>query len=61
VIDVSTLSGPCPRCIGRRVYRVSVPTDEWQCVPNAVPFPLPEHLREHDATEETVLAPTGAA
>lgn len=57
MISVSTLRGPCPRCLGRRVWRVSVPTDEWSCVPNAVPFPLPEHIIHHDATEQIVLAP----
>jgi len=51
VIDVSTLCGPCPRCPGRRVWRVSVPTDEWSCIDNARPFPSArEHVRDHDAT-----------
>lgn len=58
VINVSLLRvpDPCPRCLGRRVYRVSVPTDEWSCVPNMIPFPwLREHVRDHDALETQEL------
>ena len=56
MIDVSTLRGPCPRCTGRRVWRVSVPTDEWSCIPNPIPFPFkPSHMRVHDATETQEL------
>lgn len=54
MIDVSTLVGPCPRCRDRRVWRVSVPTDEWSCIPNAMPFPYERgHVIDHDATETT--------
>lgn len=50
MIDVSKLAGRCPRCVGRRVWRVSVPTDEWSCVPNdrLPPFTHAD-VRDHDA------------
>ena len=56
MIDVSTfhMGDRCPRCTERRVYAVSIPTDEWRCVPNAVPVPwLPSQVREHNAADET--------
>ena len=52
MIDVSRLCGPCPRCHGRRVWRVSVPTDEWSCIDNARPFPSArEHVKDHSALD----------
>lgn len=61
MIDVSTFHAGqrCPRCppegkappyAVRRVIAVSIPTDRWRCAPGAQPFPLTEHVREHDAT-----------
>jgi hypothetical protein len=51
MIDVSclTASQTCPRCPGRRVHSVSIATDEWRCMPFAMPFALAEHVRVHDA------------
>lgn len=53
MIDVSRFHAgdPCPRCAGRRVHTVSIETDEWCCIPFAMPFALAEHVRIHDATE----------
>ena len=51
MIDVSRLRGACPRCIGRRVWRISEPTNEWSCIPNGMPFPYERgHVIDHDAT-----------
>jgi hypothetical protein len=48
MIDVSRLSGLCPRCTDRRVVAVDIPADRWACTPFAVPFPF--SVTEHDAT-----------